>query len=81
MIKVLFVLINFASIVVVFMYAIRRFLIPALKEKIAQEVFDEESLHDEHKQLLLVQKQVEDSAALQDAFCVSLQRKFSSGNE
>ncbi len=75
MIKVLFVFINFATIVCILIYAVRRFLIPALKEKIAQETFEEESLHDEHKQLLITQKHLEESAALQEAFCVSLQEK------
>lgn len=75
MIDVLFVFINFATVVCILLYAVRRFIVPALKERIAQEVFEEDSLHDEHKQLLIAQKQVEDSAALQEAFCVSLQEK------
>jgi hypothetical protein len=76
MIDLFFILLNFAIIVGLTLYAARRFFLPNLKNKVEQEKSIEKNLHDEHRTLLLTQRQVDESIVTQEADCTSFLNKI-----
>lgn len=76
MVDIFFALINFGIIIGLIVYALIRFAIPLIQTKIEQEKQLERSLHDEHHQLVLDEKHVEESLVAQEAMCASLFNKI-----
>lgn len=71
MINIIFTLLNTVIFLGIFAYAAIRSL-PTLRKRIEQEQALETDLHDEHHQLILMQRHTDESAILQDEECARL---------
>ncbi len=76
MIDLFFTLLNFSIIVGLAYYAAQRFLLPNLKGKVEQEKTAEQNLRDEHRSILLTQKQVDESIIAQESDCTAFLSKI-----
>ena len=76
MIDLFFILLNFAIVIGIGYYGARRYFIPQLQEKVDQEKATNAQLHDEHRNLLLAHKQLDESLVLQEADCTSFLNKI-----
>ena len=66
MIDIIFALINFAVVVALLVYAFKKYALVQLKEAIVKSYHDFVNLHDEHRQLLQDQQNLEESIVMQE---------------
>lgn len=71
MINIIFTVLNTAILLGILAYAVMRSL-PMLRKRIEQEEALETDLHDEHHQLILMQRHTDESARMQDEECARL---------
>lgn len=81
MIDLLFILLNFSIVLGLLIYGAKRYLLPTLKSKVEEERAVEQNLHDEHHQLLITQKQVDESLVAQEADCTDFLHKINQWRE
>lgn len=76
MIDLFFMILNGAVIGWLIFYAFKKWLIPATKLKQDAERIAEQHLHDEHRQLLINQRHLEESIIMQEADCERFSEKI-----
>lgn len=76
MVEFFFTLLNFAIVCGLTYYGFKRFAIPLLAQTLKQEKADEQSLHDDHRMLLIEQKHVEERLREQEVACTSFFNKI-----
>lgn len=76
MIDLFFTLFNFGLIIGLIVYSAYRYIVPQLKNKVDEQSQAEQNLHDEHRNLLLTQKQVDESIVAQESECTTYFNKI-----
>lgn len=76
MVDLFFELFNFALIIGLLSYIVYRHMMPQIKQKIDLERQTFENLHEEHRQLLLSQKHLDESIVVQEADCTKFFNKI-----
>ena len=76
MIDIFFALLNFSIFCGVIIYVFRRSFLPQLREKIMNEYHTLVRLHDDHRQLITAQRNLEGSIAYQEDYAKVLFKKI-----
>ncbi len=76
MINIFFALLNFGIVIAVFIYVALRYARPLVTSKITAQKKMFDTLHNEHRQLLFTQKQVEQETVDQEGTCANLFAKI-----
>jgi hypothetical protein len=78
MIDLFFQLLNFGIVVGLIAYGTVRFFIPVLKKGVDAENMVAQNLHDEHHQLVIDQKIVDEDTVIQETDCIGFFNKINS---
>lgn len=76
MVDILFQLLNVGIVIFLGVYVFRNFLAPMFRGKLEQEHLLVQNLHEEHNQLLLSQRELEESLKAQQADCGNLVKRI-----
>ena len=76
MIDIIFGILNLAIFLALISYAVKKYVVPQLREKIMREHHDFVNMHDEHRELLQEQKHIEESIVAQEDRAKTLFKKI-----
>jgi hypothetical protein len=81
MVDILFSVLNFSIVIGIFAFLASRHIVPQVKQRVSQEKQVIEDLHDDHKQLLVAEKHVEENIREQELSFAYLSKQLQLWNE